>query len=639
MSISYRHLNTGNEYVSLPGISTATAGIERVGFVHEGFRGVVEIHGAENCPLLKPTVQVDGDELFEEQTQAELISYWIPRFRVSSPRITATSLVVAPIERRGYVSVLTIENTSDHDVTVKAGWKGCWKSCFHTANLSKQMLGAKYAYISNWKPGVPIVEYRGNTPLFAFALLSPDISTAKIVGQENITEGSGDYVKAGVDVPVYYEVTDEYVLQPGETRHMPMYIGLGMEEVSAIASAEELRLQTWDRLLANLKSWLDKHIIECDDPHFKRVMNINSFYNYFYSQAIALDTEELVISTSRSSSNDWCAAYWDRDAMRWSLPAVLQINWAQARKMLIYAFTKQLPNVGMHSRFINGKVLQPGFQLDQLCAPIRALDLYVDLTGDMSVLFDRRVQGGVNTIQQILAAQRHPEVALFETLLLPSGAPSRLPYECFSNMLVWRVLLDVARIYDRIRDIDRSDDAKRLAISVKNAITEHFIVEGPFGRMFARSVDLQGEYEMGDDPAGSLQLMTYFGFCTPNDPVYKNTVQWIHSEHNPHSGCEGSSLLSVVNDLLTGRKEQALDFLRRAGLDDGIACESVDCETGQAISGLAFASCAGYLAFGLRYALNALCPPTALVDEKRRPSETLYQPPPEMSHDTRKARM
>jgi hypothetical protein len=381
------------------------------------------------------------------------------------------------------------------------------------------------------------------------------------------------------------------------------------------------------------------------------MMNVNSFYNYFFSQATTLDTEELILTSSRSSRNDWCASYWDRDAMRWSLPAVLQMNWTQARNMLIYAFTTQLSNVGIRSRFIDGIVLEPGLQLDQLCAPIRALDMYVEVTGDMSILFDRRVQTGVNAIQQILAAQRHSETALFETLLLPSGEASVYPYVCFSNVLVWRSLLDIARIYDRIRDIDRTEEANRLAVQIKEAILDHFIVDGPFGKMFARETDLHGNYQLGDDPMGSLRLMCHVGFCTQNDPVYKNTVNWIYSEHNKMSskgnsfeaplGPDGSgpSVVSVIIDLLSGRAPKALDFLRRAELDDGIACATVDCETGRAIGGMAFASCAGYLAFGLRTALNAISPQTELIEQKKRPSEALYHPPPEKSHDTRKARM
>lgn len=269
----------------------------------------------------------------------------------------------------------------------------------------------------------------------------------------------------------------------------------------------------------------------------------------------------------------------------------------------------------------------------------------------MSVLFDRRVQTGINGIQQILGAQRHPEAAMFETLLLPSGEPSRYPYVCYSNVLVWRALHDLKDLYERIRDLDRSQEAGALAAQVKTAITEHFVVPGPFGNMYARAIDLRGNYGLGDDPEGSLQLLTYLGFCSQDNPIYKNTLQWIHSEHNPQSGQGGKfaapttatetspSILSIVNDLLIGHVEEALDFIRRTEMDNGIACESVDRNTGKAASGMAHASLAGYLAFGLRLALNLVPPRTAVVQQKRRLSETLYQPPPEVSQDSKKARL
>ncbi|MEN6355581.1 MAG: glycoside hydrolase family 125 protein [Armatimonadota bacterium] len=647
-------LSTGNEYVSIPEILTANGGVGCIGFMLRAFRANVELHGSQEVPLLKPVVELDGEDLFEEDIKHDLTSFWIPNFEVSSPRLKATSVIFAPLERRGFVCVLTLQNTSDSDVNVRAGWKGCWKSSYHTANLSKQMSGMKYANISSWKPGVPIVEYRGHTPLFAMALVSGNSVPAMISDLDKhrqITEWTGESLTAAAGVPVYYELIDDYVLKPGRTMDIPVYVGVGLEEVSAIASAEEMHVQSWDRMLSRLREWLDKHIMECDDPYFRRMMNVNSFYNYFYSQAVTLDTEELILMTSRSSRNDTCASYRDRDAMRWSLPAVLQVDWPRARNMLIYAFTTQLANVGTRSRFIDGIVLEPGLQLDQLCSPIRALDMYVEATSDMSILFDRRVQTGVNTIQQILAAQRHLEIALFETLLLPSGEASIYPYVCFSNVLVWRSLLDISYIYDRIRDIDRAEEAKLLAMNIKAAIQANFIVDGPYGKMYAFEIDLNGNYQLGDDPTGSLQLLSYFGFCSPGDQTYKNTVTWIHSEHNTLSGKgnafeaqlvsdgSGPSIISVVADLLSGREKEGLNFLRRASLDDEIACSVADHETGHALSGMANASCAGYLAFGLHTALKAISPQTSLMEQKRRPSEALYHPPPETCHDTKKARM
>jgi hypothetical protein len=648
-------LSTGNEFVSIPDISTSTAGIQGIGFMYNAFRACIELHGSADYPFLRPTVEVDGEEVFDGNVESELVSYWIPRFGASNASARASATIFAPLDRRGFICVLTVQNTSEREIKVKAGWRGCWESTYHAANLSKLMAGVKHAGISSYRPGVPVVEYRGHTPLFAVALVSQDVMPARIRSHDGGTgdgEWSGEGVIARPGFPLYADLTDEYAIAPGEHKDVPLYVGIGLEEVSAIASAEELRLQGWPRALTGLKAWLDARIIECDDEYFKRLTNVNSFYNYFYSQAVALDTEELIVTTARSARNESCASYGDRDALLWSMPAVLQVNWSQARKMLIHAFTTQLANVGIHSRYINGIVLEPGLQLDQLCVPIHALHFYVQVTGDMSVLFDRRVQHGINIIQQTLAAQRHPDVELFETLLLPSGEPSRYPYVCYSNVMVWRALRDAAWLYDRIRDLDRAVEAGQLADRVRAAILASFVVEGPFGKMFARGIDMDGHFELGDDPAGSLQMLSYHGFCSPDDPTYRHTVQWIHSEHNPFSNCAapfgepsacggaGPSVLSVVNELLTGRKEEALDFLRRTSLDDGIACATVDHTTGEAIGGKAYASAAGYLAFGLRTALNMTLPQTAEVPQQRRPSEALYQPPPpEASQSPKKARL
>lgn len=639
-----RRLTTGNEYISISDIAAETGAVMSVGFMHSGFRACVELHGSDDYPLLKPVVEVNGEEIPTRSLQRETISYWIPRFHIPTPELTITSTIFAPLDRRGFVYMLSLENTTDADLKVHAGWKGCWKSSCHAARLIRQMAGAKYGSISSWQEGIPVMEFRGHTPLFSMAVVPGEQMPAKVWNaEEPCNEQNSEHGFTQSESPIYYELLDDYTLARGEKKTLAVYIGFGQEEVSALASAQDLQLHGWERLLAGLISWLDKHTIDTDDRYLKNMMNMNSFYNYFYSQAVTLDKEELVIMAARSSESSSCAAYRDRDAMRWSLPAIIQINWAQARKMLIYAFTKQLPNVGLHSRFIDGTALEPGLQLDQLCSPIRALHTYVQLTGDMSILFDRRVQTGVNTIKDILVVQRHPDHTLFETLLLPSGKPSKYPYVCYSNVFTWRVLLDLAALYDRIRDIDRTDEAMSLSVKLKASILEHFIVEGAFGQMFARGVDIDGNYELGDDPEGSLLLLTYFGFCSPDDPVYKNTVEWIHSDHNPDSVSRnreaGVPVLSILNDLFTSEKKDALEFLRRAELDDGIACEYADPNTGRVVSGRAYASCAGYLAYGLRIAINGTLPEAASLRPQSRPSGTLYQLPPDTDQGSKKARL
>lgn len=638
-----RRLSTGNEHVSIPDVSTATGGIESAGFMHKGFRACVEMHGSDDCPLLRPVVEMDGKQLPTSHMRSELLSYWIPEFTTPTPELTATATLFAPLDRRGFVYAIELENLSSSQRQVRAGWRGCWQSTCVSASLSRPMRGTRYANISSRKAATPVIEFRGNTPLFAMALLPGQDMSPRVWNGENgaeIRERTADGISAEADSSVCYEMMGDFVLEPSEKRTLAVYVGIGLEEASAVASAAEMQLQGWEQMLASLVAWLDKHVIESNDSLLKRLMNVNSFYNYFYAQSATLDSEELVLTSARSRRSDLCAVYRDRDAMRWSLPAVLQVNWAQARKMLIYAFTTQLSNVGMHSRFIDGIAMEPGLALDQLCAPVRALQMYLQITGDMSILFDRRVQTGVNTVKDILMVQRSPNTMLFETLLAPSGEVSTHPYMCFSNVLAWRILLDLGSLYDRIRDMDRVDEATAISNKLRAAIQKHFVVKGPLGDMFAQSVDLRGNFELGDDPNGSLKLLTYLGFCSPDDGLYKNTVAWINSEHNPNRPpADRVSIPGVINDLLCGRSADALDFLRRAELDDGIACDWVESTKGEAISGKANAACAGYLAFGLRYALNAFLPNAAAVQKQRRPTGTLYQPPPEMDQESKKARV
>lgn len=638
-----KRLSTGNEHVSIPDVSTATGGIESVGFMHKGFRACVEMHGSGVKPLLRPVVEVDGEELPTSHMHGELKSYWIPQFTIPTPEIAATATIFAPLDRRGFVCALELENLSSRQRQVRAGWRGCWQSTHVAASMSRPMSGTKYANMSTRRAATPVIEFRGNTPLFAMALLAEHPMPARIwdgeCGEE-ICERAPESISAGAASAICYELMGDFALGPSEKRTLAVYVGIGLEEVSAVASAAEMQLQGWEQMLASLTAWLDKHVIEADDDVLKRLMNVNSFYNYFYAQAITLDSEELALSSARSRRSDLCATYRDRDAMRWSLPAVLQINWAQARKMLIYAFTTQLPNVGAHSRFIDGIAMEPGLSLDHLCAPVRALQMYLQITGDMSILFDRRVQTGVNTIKDILMVQRNPQTMLFETLLAPSGEVARYPYVCFSNVLAWRILLDLGSLYDRIRDMDRVDEATAISSKLRAAIQKNFVVKGPLGDMFARSVDLQGNFELGDDIHGSLKLLSHLEFCTADDGLYKNTVAWINSEHNPDRNlADRVSIPDAINDLLSGHSPGALDFLRRAELDDGIACEWVEPTKGAAIAGRANAACAGYLAFGLRFALDAFLPDAAAVQKQRRPTGTLYQPPPEMDQESKKARV
>ncbi|MEG0270527.1 MAG: hypothetical protein RR821_09785 [Clostridia bacterium] len=125
------------------------------------------------------------------------------------------------------------------------------------------------------------------------------------------------------------------------------------------------------------------------------------------------------------------------------------------------------------------------------------------------------------------------------------------------------------------------------------------------------STDLNGHFDIYDEPPGSLQLLPFYGFCEETDPLWQKTMQTIRSDayrfsfsskpiaeigclHAPHPW-----VLSIANSLLSGHKDTALKHLYLTELDHGVACESVNENTGVCETGEAFATCAGFLSFAL----------------------------------------
>ena len=152
-----------------------------------------------------------------------------------------------------------------------------------------------------------------------------------------------------------------------------------------------------------------------------------------------------MLVTSRSPRYYVSAAYWDRDSLLWSFPAVLDADPALARRMLEYVFGRQRRNFGVHSRLIDGTVLEPGFELDELMAPVLALSAIrtPPATGDFWRAMRKR--------RSLCAGKAGPAAppghrALFD-LLQPTDDERVYPYLTYDNVLVWRALRALAPLY------------------------------------------------------------------------------------------------------------------------------------------------------------------------------------------------
>lgn len=584
-----RYLPTGSEQVSLPRVNEINAGVEDLTFLHMASRGLIDLRGGQLEPLMRPFVAQQGVEAELGGFEWSRLGYWYPRFAARAGALGLEGVILTPVGERGFGYRLRLTNNGAETVETAFGLRGQTGSAWHCVNVDKPIEGALNCYVSGWS-GLPVFEQMCGVPLFALA---------------PICEGEcrAEFEPAGEGWLWRLERTVR--LAPGESAEFTAWWGLGLEEVSAVTSARELQRRGWDWELRRSLAWLVQRSLDLGDEALTRLYNTNLFFCIFFSTGRTLDTEELVLVTSRSPRYYVSAAYWDRDSLLWSFPAVLDADAALAREMLGYVFGRQRRNIGVHSRFIDGTVLEPGFELDELMAPVLALERYVDATCDRSVLADPDVLRGIDGILKKLDAERAEDCELYETFLQPTDDERVYPYITYDNVLVWRALRALGRLFERPELTERAERVRR-------AIYDNCIFDGAF----AWSVDLAGGHDVYDEPPGSLLLLPYYGFCAWDDPVYLKTAEMIRSPDYTYSfaGCEIAEigcphaphpwLLSIGNSLLCGRSGEALEHLRRTRLDNGIACESVDEHTGECTTGEAFATCAGFICHALRRAIG-----------------------------------
>lgn len=593
-----QYLPTGNEMISLPKLNAATAGIETFTFLSMRLKGLVDVRGGADCPLFQPLIMLNGAETKLTDLSWHREAHWIPKLTARAGMHTFTMTVLTPVKERGFAIRLTFTASSAVDLTW--GLMGCWASTYHAINEEKPLDGKMFCYESGWNNSL-IFDCRTGEPLFSFAPMCEQACTSQYAVENS---------------QVRYRLTQDVSVAQGETVSLTFFWGLGFEEVAAATSAKEMLRRGWDWEYQRTTAWLSARMTSFGQPHLDALYNTNLFFCMFYSTGITLDSEELVCVTSRSTRYYVSAAYWDRDTLLWAFPAILDADPALARQILDYVFTRQRRNLGIHSRYIDGTVLEPGFELDELLAPILALASYLDQTGDADIKEDPAVRKGLALILARLHEMRHPNIPLYETFLQPTDDEIVYPYLTYNNVLVWYALHALARLFPA-----SYGHLAAQSEAVKAAIHRHCVVQDAEGqKVFAWSVDLAGRHNLYDEPPGSLQLLPYYGFCSQSDPIWRNTAALIRSPAYSYSfanspvaeiGCAHAPypwILSLCNSLLSGHAAQAFQELSWIEMDNGIACESVDLVTGCCTTGAAFATCAGFLCHSMKYARKERLP-------------------------------
>jgi uncharacterized protein len=603
-----RFLPTGNLWVSLPEVDMDNGAVHAVGVLIERTLGLVEAAGgADQGPLIRPALVLDGDTVVPDHLEWERVGHWLPHFTGPCPSGVLEGWFCAPVDERGVTVRLAYRHDGPRPVTVELGWTGSWGATTVTHLRSKSVGLEPVGNDDPWT-GSRTVTGGAGIPLLSIGWQ----------GGEGVVLGELGGVPR-------WQASATAVVDTGGSLTADLFIGVATEPDGAATAALHLRRRGFDRLWESTDRWLADHALAIPDdrPGLAERVNANLFFNHFFAQGDCLDTGRPVVVTSRSRQYYVSAAFWSRDAYCWTFPALLLSDAARARSVLVSTLAAGGARLADHALYLNGTSLYPGFELDQAAAPVIAVRRYVQMTGDATVLAEPGVRAVLDGLVQLIEPWRHPVWELYGTFLLPTDDPTDFAYTTTGNALVaaafeaLAILTDLQPTADRPVGVSgsgahtdhRPEDPASRASAIRAAMAEHLTVEVPGGRMWGWACDESGRIERRDEPPLGLRTLPFWGVGTDDDPVQVATRAWL-SEDNPHHyegrfGGSGSahfphpSGFDLANrlldrDLIDG---QPLDQLVAVPMDQGLACESWDADTGRVRTGAAMASMAGLLAW------------------------------------------
>jgi hypothetical protein len=588
---------TGNEWLSLPEIRASDGAVTGFNVLSKAHRGLLQVRGPDDRPLLRPTVSLDGRELTLDRLAWSVIAYWIPVARATIDGLEIEFTYCAPLGSRAAVLHMAVTNRRTEAARVRFGADVAWGTLERVTYQPVALGGTRRVAPGLWVDDATTFAYRTDDTRFAWSVVHPDFE-ARLRSTRKLQ--TADLVGTPTD------------LASGETLRADLILAPGLEEMSAPHNAKAL-VERIDRLgAAGVIAETATRLIAGTRPTGRAdldlLMNRNAMFTRFFAWGRTIDGEEMVGVTSRSPRYYVSAAYWDRDSMLWSFPALLRFDPPTAREALGHALGPQLRNTGIHSRFIDGVVLEDGFQLDAAAAPILALADYVRTTGDRGFL--EAHAAALDHLTATIAGVRDPATGLYASWQDAQDEYRRHPFLTNANVLVWKALGDLADLHRRL---GRDEAARRLAVEadhLRTAILTHLVVERDGVRLFCAGWDGGDDHLVEDIPPGSLFKLPALGFLAEDHPVFLATSARLRSaayafgNHDAAYGVPGSYRLPfttawVLADhlRLAHLRADALRILTRSNWDGGIVTEGLDPETGRMDrEGRAFATAAGYVA-------------------------------------------
>jgi hypothetical protein len=620
---------TGNHDLAFPLISTLDGGIHSISVLHRGVFGALEWGGSGipgHLPLLAPEVREGGEPVPLGELSWERLDRWIPRFHAQVDRgLSLVGTLCAPggadPGATGAVYLLELENHGSTERELEFGVAGGWQRSTRTIISGREITAPNRVMRGRAVPGL-VLELGGEPGLAALALLASGDDAFYLTGGEGevpseLAIGAGYTSTPGEKITL--RIARRVRVAPGKRATFAIYLAAAVERDGALERVAALRQRGAREMIRAGRLTLAQMTRRTADPALGALLNRNLLFNAFFSVGRAVDDERLYPVVSRSPVASLGAVFRERDALLWSLPALQLADPRLAREVLLRAFEQYSHRAGAHIHYLDGNVLSGSFALDQFCAYGVALDRYLRETGDETILEEAIIGDVLRELDEFLTDHLHPTILLAATEILPSGEPPAHPYVTYDNVLLWALCRSLERFRTGAGEGEETAPiyGEAAAEEVAAAIWRYCAAEVEGLRILACSTDLAGEAAVYDDPEGSLLTLPALGFCAADDPLWRNTVEFLHSGDYPfwlgkaefpglssRSHPDLGSLPALCAALVGPRQSEALTTLRRLRLDGDVASRWYDTDTGASAEGMHHAAAAGLLAWTLWHAVE-----------------------------------
>lgn len=277
--------------------------------------------------------------------------------------------------------------------------------------------------------------------------------------------------------------------------------------------------------------------------------------------------------------------------------------------------------------FVSPWVWERKYEIDSLCYPLWLTQKYYEKTQDAGVFDDAFVRVAAIIMDMFEREQYHaeksdyihsrPAFPQFPTLTnggkgnpvgytgmtwsgyRPSDDVCTYNYLIPSNMFAVVVLKFLAEVFtNHVHQPSLKTKALLLARQIEEGIQKYGVVEHPqYGKIYAFEADGLGSTLLMDDAnVPSLLSLPYLGYCSAEDPIYKNTRRFILSRDNPffyegkcakgvgspHTPDRHVWHIGLAIQLLTStdrsEKQRLFETLLTTDADTGVMHESFDAD-------------------------------------------------------------